>query len=315
MVIASAGLAGCADDFDPFNELNSFRVLAVRADQNYLGAGESTAIVPLTFAPGTEAVTYAWEWCPVTAGQDREYTCAVTQAQLQQAVDQAIGPGVVTVPPLELGTTSSVSFSYDLPPALFQGLCDALRQLDLPSFVPTIDCEQHFPITVRLVATQGAERVVAVKELRLLYDAAAPRNANPFLGELSYRLKDEPRSAAKVIDPAAPPTLTRDREYTFSVAIPGEAAESYQTLPDSGMPPLVTKREVLVTTWFVTGGETDSIRTTFIDGEISLEEAGENVVTTPKKVDYTPDTLGLVLVIRDGRGGMDWLEREVKLGE
>lgn len=149
----------------------------------------------------------------------------------------------------------------------------------------------------------------------MLYDAAEARNSNPFLGELSFRPRDAARSTAVVIDPTSPPTLDRDKEYTFSVEVPAEAAESYQTLPDSGMPPLVTKREVLVTTWFVTGGETDTVRTTFIDGEISLEDAGENVITTPKKVDYAPDTLGLVLVIRDGRGGLGWIEREVKLGE
>ena len=59
-------------------------------------------------------------------------------------------------------------------------------------------------------------------------------------------------------------------------------------------------------TWFVEGGETKSERTTFIDGVLSIDKARLNEWKTPKTKDYEPDRLRVLVVIRDGRGGVGW---------
>src|SRR5262245_41214477 len=101
-------LAGCTSEFTPYGELASFRVLALRSERPYLAPGETTTLDALTH--GDQPVSYAWSWCPLNLGQLGGFQCAVDQAELQQQVDAAVGPGVVTVPGFELGTTATTTF-------------------------------------------------------------------------------------------------------------------------------------------------------------------------------------------------------------
>ena len=70
--------------------------------------------------------------------------------------------------------------------------------------------------------------------------------------------------------------------------------------------------EQLAITWFTQRGETEFSRTGYIDGEVTLEEAELNDWQTPERRDFPDETMKLYFVIRDGRGGIDWLEREVR---
>lgn len=304
---------GCSEDFDPYNELLNFRVLAVRAEKPTIAFGEAARLDALTYNPDDSPVSWSWSWCPATEGASRGYACAFSRESLQENIDARFGAGIVTVPPYELSTTSSATFSYDLPPALFEGVCAAVSQADLPAFVERPKCDGTFEITIKLVARAGDRQVTAVKGLNLIYGDRAPLNTNPTIMGVRIRDQADPETALEPLDPTTTATLARDHAYTLELQVPESTAETFTSVSSDG----TTKRlrESLLFTWFVEGGEMDSARTSFIEGEVPMERATRNIFKTPRKADYPRRRLRLAFVVIDGRGGVAWTERTIALAD
>jgi hypothetical protein len=302
-----AGTAACASDFTPYNEIDRFRVLAVGADHPWLAAGDETVIRALTLPTGSNTVSYAWSWCPLTQGANRGYQCAFTEAELQAQID-AMAPGAFDVPSFDLGTSSTAVFRYQLPPQFFAGACEALKEGNIPPFVELPACDGTFPITIRLAATSNGETIEVVKEIMLLY-ADLPLNTNPVITGLTVKgegLELMTTSTTSRIE------LVRDREYTFQAEMPTSNIERYTFTPKDTMVPMEVE-ESLAITWFIDGGEMDSSRTGYIPMEVDLQRAGENFWTTPKAVDYAPVDARMILVVRDNRKGVSWFRRDFTL--
>ena len=181
-------MAACSEDFTPHEEIDRLRMLGIGADRPWLEFGETANVSALIVQDSEDhaPISYEWSWCPLATGADRAYECAFTEAELQQQIDDAVGPGVLEVPPYALGTTSSVAFSYELSPLLFSGLCDALGMQNLPDFVRVPKCEGTFPITIRLRVNDGDEELVGIRTLELVYDDAIEEvNHNPTIVRLT----------------------------------------------------------------------------------------------------------------------------------
>src|SRR5687767_15992619 len=81
----------CGDELTPYNQLEGLRVLAVAAEPPELTPTATAAVSALVYrAPELLEPTFAWSWCPLTAGPNAGYACALTRDDLQAEVDRAI---------------------------------------------------------------------------------------------------------------------------------------------------------------------------------------------------------------------------------
>lgn len=306
----------CMDELPSYNEIEGFRLLAVAADRPWLRADQTAELSALVASDtSTAGTTYDWSWCPFTSGSAGGYECAVTRDELQAQIDASNPPAPIVVPPFELGTTATVGFTYPFDELVVQGFCEALRMVDdVPEFVTLPSCDNRLPITIRVEASNGTDRVVAVKEVQLVFGFGADVNTNPVATGLSASLdtNEDGVGDGPTIDLLGRPSLERDRAYALTLDLPEDQSETFtREDPETMMDEAV--REVLTVTWFVRGGEIDRGRTGFIDGEVSIDVARANVWTTPAAVDFESETAEVIAVIRDGRGGTSWLRRTVRL--
>ena len=318
------GLAACGNDLTPFSEVQQPRILAMQADPPWIQLGDSTELSALVVSddPDTQ---YAWTWCPLTAGSDQGYECAIPQEILQMQLDEQAGGSLIELPDYRLGTSASATFDTDFLGALrdnaearmqlFNGLCGALDADQLPAFISLPDCSQGtYPITIRLTVTTPEEVLIAIKDVELIFTEQALSNQhnNP---ELDIDILWAPMintSSTTVLSTTTPTRLGFDTEYELTLDISTEKlsqlAEPYtfNTADDQ----VEERTENLVITWLTTAGEIDRTRTSYLEGEIPLENLQKNMWTTPKEADAPGETT-LYFVIRDGRGGQSWTQRQI----
>ncbi len=303
--LAVAAASGCADEFADYNQVTDFRLLGIGADQPTLADGESTQLEALVTESGA---TYAWSWCPLTQGQAGGYTCAITHDQLQALADQALGAGQVTVPPYDLGTADTATFDYPVPPELLQSVCDFITQNDLPDVGDLPSCDGTYEITIRLETAGSDNSVIGVRTVDLLYQDGLPRNANP---AITAATATDPSGTEITLDPSAPTQLSRDVEYTLHVNVAADQAETYMAPPPEGGPP-VSMRENLFVTWFYQAGKMDRTRTSYLE-DSDLANLLDNHWRTPTTDERADAATTLWFVIRDDRGGISWISRQIAL--
>jgi hypothetical protein len=293
-------LAACADEFDDYNQVKGHRVLGIRAEPPDLRPGESATIDALVTAP---AATYQWSWCPFNPSGAE---CPISEAELRALV--AAAGSDVEPPPYDLGTAATASFEHSFPPELLANLCAALTQTELPEGVSRPRCDGRFAIDILLTSTDGDHVISAYRELGLIYDAARPPNANPHVtgGRLSVR--GAPPFEMMV---GAVTDVVRDVEYAVEVDVPETDAELFDDVDDDGQP--IVAHERLVITWFYDGGEIDKDRTSYLDGFTDFMTLRSNKWRTPTVEELASDLARLHFVIRDERGGLDWLSADLEL--
>jgi hypothetical protein len=302
LAMACALGAGCSNDFDPYNRLNSLRVLAIRSEPPAPAPGETTTLSALVFTPvqGT-AVTYAWSWCPFAGSANQGYPCQVTAEQAAMLA----GAGV-TLPGFDLGTGESAQLANAIDPAILARLCAGQ-----PGVPELPDCEGGFPVQVRLVVTGAGESVTSVRQLRLRFDPTTPPNTNPHIDGLAATIMNVDQSIGDM------PTITlpRDEETVIKAQVPLEVSEMYRGKDDDDQ--IADVRERLIFSWFIESGDTDNPQTSFIQTKttmIPLERASRAKWTPAKTKDYPAATSRLIVVLRDNRGGVAWRSGIVSLG-
>ena len=309
-----AMVAACGEEFTPYNEIEGVRLLAIGADPPWLAPSDTATISALVANRQQVPLRYSWSWCPFPAGSDVGFACAVSQADLQRMVDEAIGPGQATVPSYDLGSATEASFTYSMSPLLLRGVCEGLRSGELPDFVSLPECQRSFPITIRLVIRQEQREHVGIKELELLFEEGVTLNQNPMIGGLSA-LHPEEAATEITVEQDGSTALERDVEYTLQLAITATTAERFSLPPEEDGGESAQARERLVVSWFAEGGSLDLTRTSFVEGAIPLERARENLWSSPRVADFPETEARLFFVIRDGRGGVSWLARAIQLKE
>jgi hypothetical protein len=313
--VAAALAAGCGQDFAPFNEVTGLRVLAVRAEPPAITSGETAALDALVYEPDGDAVTYAWSWCPATLGAATGFACALPEADLVAALEQLAPGASALVPAYDMGTGPTAAFPYAIPAAAVGALCDAIAAQSAPAFVALPDCGDSLTITVRLEVSAGGESVTAVKQLHLLLEGATDVNENPSIGDAFAAPTSagvDPRLDGVALSADAASALVAGKRYDLAVEVPEDASQLFTPAPTADEPNPAADRETLFLTWFVTGGETDAMRTGFIDGDASMDGLEENVWKTPDLAS-SGGTAELILVLQDERGGAAWTRRSIAL--
>jgi hypothetical protein len=305
----STACATTAPEDDPLpSQLDRLRVLAIAADPPDLVPGESATLSALVFTPEDRAVDYAWSWCPVEVEIDTELSCPIDEALWAELWASAGLAG--DAPAYDLGSaeTAMIQPQFEADSAL--RLCQAINQLGQRAESARIACVDGFEANVVLRARAGGDEEIAVKSVPFLPDGTPDeaRNHNPGpLGEVSVR------------DLGSGEPLRSGLKYALRVDLDEGSSEA---VPDDA-----EGRETLVLSWFVTTGkvedpeedddddgggpfESDTQRTLWVPGQSEFDSLLENGWKLP----YTaPRAAELVLVLRDGRGGVAWRRDEFEL--
>jgi hypothetical protein len=301
---------GCNSSFDPYNELKTLRVLAIRASPPTLTRGTTTTMDALVYTPDGDEPRYSWSWCPLRFGSENNYQCALSLAAFKSQVDSVgADSGSVTY---DLGSDSTAIFGYLFDASVLAALCVANSSVDAGT--TTSVCDQGFPIEIALTVEDGQHSVAAFKTIYLAVDASASPNTNPSIHALSIASKDATRDSATLLSAdGATYDVQFGGDYELFAEVPSEASESYVYVALPGAAPS-EQRETLTVTWFITAGSTDNQRTTFYDGRVGLEVLTHNTWMLPQPEEFHADHAVVFTVLRDNRGGVDWLQREVLVG-
>ena len=257
-------------------------------------------------------MSYTWSWCPVTLGSLAGYDCAVDEDQVREAMEDNVPGSSALLPSFDLGTEPTAAFSLDIPAAALSALCETEIEVDIEGLdlSDLFSCDEGLSITIRLDVATDTEQVSAVKEVLLLTEDASDRNENPSIG--SVFLADDGGDVEIGQDAFV---LTAESWHDLRVSVPSGAAQSFTPAATDDDPDPEAREESLFMTWFVTGGETEAQRTTYIEDEVPMETLENNSWRTPA-VDETADgSARFFLVLQDERGGVTWTERRVTLEE
>jgi hypothetical protein len=232
--------------------------------------------------------------------------------------------------------------------AIQRAVAEAGRDSPIGTLLPTVNCERGFDVTVRLeveTADQG-NRVVS-KELTL-FTGSDQVNRNPQVTDLAIRVK-KPGDISKVIDRldwVEPEGTPRDEQWHVMPAdeptpiVPGVPFELLAEVDPSSVetwrPPapagsdretLPPEREVLVYSWYVVSGNINRANSIFREDLNTLNVAGGNTWDVNRAVGSPcpppdendgPEVAArcdrpIWAIVRDGRLGLDWIERHVRI--
>ena len=317
---AAGALWGCGASFAPYNELSDFRLLAVRAEPPTLAPGGTSRLDALVYdpsgplEPADPSTTYSWSWCPVRLGAAGAYECALSEADLRAEL-AAAGVSADALS-FDLGQAPSATFAYPLDPTMLAALCSQSSGPPGGDAAGVLHCESGFPVSVGLSVTKGDKTISGTKTVYLALDGAAPRNANPLVTGLAIApakgqaVDAEPLLAVEGTDGEGAYVTTLSRTYELFADVPETAAETFFGTTAAGVAPR-EQREVLFMTWFIEGGSTASGHTTFYAGTAGFERLAHNTWTLPQPEEFARDHARVILVLRDNRGGVAWLERDV----
>jgi hypothetical protein len=291
----------CGSDFAPYNEVASLRVLAIRATPAWPAPGETATLDALVVSPGGAAVTYAWSWCPLIGPAAAGAPCLVDEATLRATLDQSLPGSGATLPSYDRGALEIASLPNTVSPPLLRGICTSLKAHSAAA--SDVACDDTFPVTIELTIRTSTEEVRATKTMRLRYDATSATNDNPAVLGLALGGPD----GAVPVDSNGTASVPVETDTELRLDVPESSAETFTAMDGR------SSRERLLMTWFVDSGATDKERTTFIDGEVSLDLATRNTWTTPAAKDVGENPASLWVVVHDSRGGVSWTSGTVTL--
>jgi hypothetical protein len=152
-------------------------------------------------------------------------------------------------------------------------------------------------LTIVARPTVAGRMLVATYRLRL--QAGGDANSNPSLTGLSLV---DAAGVATPLDAATPPTVHAGDRLTLQIAVADGSVESYA--PPLGGAPVP---EVLQTSWFSTAGQ--------FSRERSEGPAASTVLDLSTLLPPAGNAIDLFAVIRDDRGGTDYVQRTLTFGE
>jgi hypothetical protein len=297
LLVAASGCAG--REFDPYNRLNSLRVLAIKSDPVAPAPGETTTFSALLYVPKNHSEPeLSWSWCPFPGSSDDGYPCEVEESSFGEFEQ------MMQLPPLDLGTGEMVTFENTLNPMILQMVCQG--DADAPA-LPF--CKEGLPAQIKLKVKTDKDEVIAVRKLNVRFDPEIGANNNPEIDGVEARIDGE----WLTIDEDFDKKLRRDERTDLRANVTEEQAEQFESLDVEGN--VETERERLTLTWFVESGNTRSERTGYIEGISPMDVLRENRWIPEPSKDYSPETAELVLVLRDSREGVAWHRVTVGLTE
>ncbi|HEX3695364.1 MAG TPA: hypothetical protein VH374_08235 [Polyangia bacterium] len=300
LLLATVIGAGCGADFDPYDRLTELRVLAVKSDPVAPAPGETTTLSALVYTPPPADATtpapvvgYDWSWCPFAGTANDGYPCLVTEDQLQMLSGVAVS--------FSLGSAPTAMFTHSFPPQLLDTICKGV-----PGLPPPPNCDDGFPVTIKVVVHTDTDSVTAIRTLKLLMAPAPEPNTNPTMGGLFVTVDgmDLPLDSTVM--------LHRRANNDLKASVTVDAAEVYQGLDDNGNPAQLTER--LFLSWFVETGTLKHARTGYNATTTSpFADLLTNVWVPERAQVYPAQTAQLIVVLRDNRDGVAWTTATARL--
>ncbi|MBN2715867.1 MAG: hypothetical protein JXX14_08425 [Deltaproteobacteria bacterium] len=310
VLLSGALLLSCSEDFEKFTDVTNLRVLAIQVDPAELTPGDTGNISALVAAPANEPVTYQWRWCPVPTTALTGHECPVTDEMLVQLIADGAGQTGFEVPNgslFDLGNGESAAFPYVIDAGVLQLACNQVMARFGDQIPIVLDCDSRFATTIRLDVRAGDRTVTAVKELNLLLNPDAVPNANPLLGDVYGRTSESDVPPAELITR----TFSGAETLHLRVAVNDASSEQFENISvETGATEV--DFENLFMTWFITGGETEYGRTSYIAGETPFARLMENTWYLPS-AEESGGQATLYVVLQDDRGGVSWIQRSVRL--
>lgn len=322
ILIVLTSLSACSEEMTPFNTVEKFRALSLRAEPPALAEGETAEISSLLYVPDDDldGVSYQWSWCPIAVNSAKGGECAISEEMFKDIAEEMIRQstdadisGLLEGLPLsfDLGTGPTASFMYAVPADLLLQVCENLLAQDIPSSIGIPNCRDKLDVIIRLEGRYKDQSFIALKTVPLYINPERADNENPTVDGITVRDKN---GDAVDVD-ADMPVLYRGEKYDITADIDDGASQTFTPAESSAEPNPEPIREYLFTTWYSTGGETEFARTTFIDGEVPMSTLRNNSWSIPQSVDYPGDEITLFVVLQDERGGAGWFEKRFSVEE
>jgi hypothetical protein len=282
-------LVGCENDFENASVVNKFRVLGIRAEPPEIRPGESSELSVLWADPQEEGreVSFAWMACygvvpPGTNGANCKFVLP------PQVANAAQGGDLFGIPPLPLelsgsGASKEETFKATVIVVLCAGgeLPEA-SELEVKKNVNNIND-----------LCLGGEGLSAYKTVT--FSSTDHPNKNPVIDRLMFdgaRLEPVPTDEAGTV--ACTSADTCDGQAELLLYLTDDSFQKYETIEFGKKK---TNDESLYVSWFVTGGDFDTIRSAQSDDTLSFEAVWE-----PEG----PGSFTLWAVAHDLRGGVSW---------
>ena len=287
--------AGCKPNFGtPASLVNDERILAVRATPPEVTPGNAAAFDALVVSPsGTEAMpNLDWAFCLTPKPLDENNI--VSSACLgggNGVTDVGMGPTVMATIPIK----ACQLFGPDPPPQM-------VGQPPLRPRDPDVTGGYYQPLRLSEGSVTGfaLERITceltnAGSDIAAQFGMTYVANTNPTLLPMTATLD------GAAVDLTA---LPAGKAIDFTVGWPAASVESYPVF-DATAGALVTNRESMRVSWFVTAGA--FVHDVTGSDEDDLATTTDNSWTAPT----TPGPVHLWLVLRDSRGGIDYAAYEL----
>lgn len=230
-------------------------------------------------------------------------------------------------------------------------LAGAGEQSGLGGRLPTSDCSRSIEVAVRLEAvTDGGEREVAKKDVQLQI-GGDELNENPEHGGIAIRVAkpSDVEKAREVLDWVPPADRERSEQWfempegealpvvagmpwELRAEVGSESIQTYRPPPPAGSDRERGEptRERLTFRWFVSGGTLSEAQRIHIPGRNDLEELRRTVFDIPtppasecdaegstggseERTARSPCDMLVASVVRDGRDGLNWSRRRVRV--
>lgn len=289
---------GCADEVEPGSKVDSLRVLAQRADLPFAHPGETVQLSSLSYDPRGRPLTWAWASC-VNPSESSLQGCVdrIAESADPAAAVFALGAGV-DAPTLAVPPDVITSLPAGSRAAASVGVVSAACPGDLslgagPGGLP-FRCRE---------AETGRELgledfIVGIKRITV---RETERNQNPEIERITFDGDDWAEDDVKEVGSCDQSDFNYD-------ACP---AEQHQIAPqvssasfESGKDELGRDfEEQLVIQYYSTEG--------VFENEVKIGSEPKNGFVARKRA--SGQTLKLWFVVRDNRGGVSWLERQVKV--
>jgi len=273
----ATSLAACADDMEPSSWVNELRLLAVQADSPFVVPGQSVELRALAFDPAGRTLSWGWGTC-VDAG-----STLVTDCLHNLHFDE-----------LSIATNETThSVVVPATDAIYAGVAVIV----CPG---TIERGTTAGIPVTCVDASG--RALSISEFEVgvkrLYLRDPALNHNPAISELTWDGSPWPEgevktSACKTTQAGACEEFV---EHKLTVLAPAASEASV----DRDQAPI---QESAVVQFYATGGK--------FEDDVRVFDKAENTWHAQRA--DAGQLLTFWFVVRDDRGGVSWLSRQVQV--
>jgi hypothetical protein len=283
LLLSSGACNSGGDDYGPPSHVTGLRVLAVKAEPPEVAAGATSVVTAL--AVDTEGRSLGASWTRCLGAPDGGVTVIVPARVdvIPDATDDLDCFRVDSAAYLQrLGRGVSLDLVMPDVPAQVLGAPDRTGGVYLP---------------LRVDVSAGSDTITATYHLRLATED--PPNRNPQITgvmRVTAEASDGGVTAATPLDDAHPVVVHAGDSLTLRLTVADGSAETYLL---NGKP----LTEYLVASWFATAGTwMKDVRGTDADAVLMLDQ-------------FLPPSGGAIdlwAVLRDGRGGVDYVQRTVR---